>query len=114
MSPEAIPKKEQFAFAQDLTKQLLTLASGIIALTITFLKDVAAENGGAAQGWIQAAWVAYLISISFGVLTLMSLTDNIAKDKSIHEKETRIVAGVQIVSFAIALLLTVIFGFEAL
>jgi hypothetical protein len=97
-----------------VTKQLLTLASGIIALTITFLKDVVADRGASAQGWIQAAWIVYLVSIVFGVLTLMSLTDNIARDRSIFAIETRIVSACQIVTFTAALVLTVVFGFEAL
>ena len=31
--------KKAFEFAQDTTKQLITLATAIIALTITFAKD---------------------------------------------------------------------------
>jgi hypothetical protein len=69
--------EKAFEFAQEATKQLITLATGVIALTITFLKDVLGTDGSA--GFLQAAWVLYLVSIVFGVLTLLNLTGNLER-----------------------------------
>jgi hypothetical protein len=43
-----------FDFAQEVTKQLITLAIGIIALTVTFLVDVL-ENNSVRAGALQWA-----------------------------------------------------------
>lgn len=36
--------EKAFDFAQEVTKQLITLATGVIALTITFLTEVIATD----------------------------------------------------------------------
>src|SRR5690242_1048270 len=49
-----------FDFAQDVTKQLITLSTGVIALTITFLKDVATKAPSGALDFLHIAWVLFL------------------------------------------------------
>ncbi|HEX8692266.1 MAG TPA: hypothetical protein VF746_07600 [Longimicrobium sp.] len=64
-------RKLAFTFAGDTTKQLLTLSTGILALTITFARDVLRSVTITA---LVIAWFIYIISILAGVITLMVLT----------------------------------------
>jgi hypothetical protein len=64
--------EKAFDFAQDTTKQLITLATGVIALTITFLSDVIKTAPASSVTWLHSAWVLYLVSIVFGILTLLN------------------------------------------
>ncbi len=64
---EMEPRIEKaFAFAQETTKQLITLSTAVITLTITFLKDVVKAAPVGSAPYLQAAWVFYLLSIVFG------------------------------------------------
>jgi hypothetical protein len=52
-------------YAVDTLKQVLTLASAILALTITFLKDtLGSERGHAAWTWlVPAGWVFLIVVV---------------------------------------------------
>lgn len=69
--------KKSFDFASDSTKQLLTLSTGILALTITFGKDVYQGVPAASKDLLMQAWIGYLASILFGILTLFALTSTL-------------------------------------
>lgn len=60
--------------ANDLAKQLITLATGILALSITFIKDVLKINGEVVTWPLKTSWVAYLFSICFGIWNMMGIT----------------------------------------
>jgi len=107
--------QKAFDFAQEATKQLIGLSTGIIALTITFLGDVA-DSGSVA--FLQAAWVLYLVSVILGILTLLTLAGNLERptdgdNPTIYGTNIRTLAIGQVLSFAAALGLTLIFGFTA-
>jgi hypothetical protein len=57
-----------------LTEQLITLATGVITLSITFTKDIAEGQVKKGLGALKTAWVLYLISILFGLLALMAIS----------------------------------------
>ena len=122
---ESLPLEQQlldqatakaFDFAQDVTKQVLTLATGIIALTITFFKDFANNASYAAEFVMGCSWIAYLISVILGIWTLMALTGTLQPLRpanaqlSIQGKNVRLPAFLQLVSFLIALILSVCAG----
>lgn len=113
------PRDEKgFDFALDLTKQLITVATAVIALTITFLTDVAKDASAWTAVWLQFAWVLYLVSIAFGIFTLMALTGTLADPKakappSINAGNVRLFALAQQFSFFVAVALTLVFGFKA-
>jgi hypothetical protein len=102
-----------FAFAQEEAKQLITLATAVIALTITFLKDV---SGTGPNGWLIAGWCLYIVSIVAGVGTLMTLSGNLEKREfpSVYEKNTAVLAGAQVIAFVGGTMLVVVFGATAL
>jgi hypothetical protein len=109
--------EKAFDFAQEATKQLIGLATGVIALTITFLTDVAKTAPAGSKAFLQASWVMYLVSIVFGIVTLLALTGNLERAEqgnvSIYSGAIRIGSSAQILTFAVALILTLVFGFKA-
>lgn len=114
-----------FDFASELVKQLLTLSTGIIALTITFLKDVIEKAPTNLKWCIALAWIFYFISIAFGLLTMMALTGSLAPVKapadssettppaSIRSPNVTRLSAAQVITFGIGLVLTIIFGILA-
>lgn len=117
--------KKSFDFASDLTKQLLTLSTGIIALTITFLKDVVGDAPTSLKWCIALAWVFYFFSIAFGLWTMMALTGSLAPLKpaekppeirpsaSIRGANVTVPSAAQVITFGIGLVLTITFGILA-
>jgi hypothetical protein len=106
--------EKAFDFAADTVKQLITLATGIIALTITFSKDFLGDTEEG-RGLLMWSWGLYLISIIFGIVTMLALTGILGrrKDDSIYSPNVRLLAGGQIVSFLVATGLIVLFGIRA-
>jgi hypothetical protein len=104
-----------FDFAQETTKQLLTLSTGVIALTITFLKDVASEAPAGARDFLHVGWALFFVSIIAGVGVLMTLTGNLASaTTTVYTTNIRIFAAVQVLAFLAAVLCTLVFGWRAL
>lgn len=109
--------KMAFEAARDSTKQIMALSTGIITLTITFSKDFAGEGSGQ-RILALMAWGVLLVSVLFGLWTLLALTGTLeANDKdtriSIRGKNVTVPASIQVVTFFIGLALTVAFGFSA-
>jgi hypothetical protein len=107
--------KQAFEFARDTTKQLLTLATGIIALMITFTKDFAQSVEDTARLFALFSWCAYLLSVFGGLWTLLALTGTLeAEDDSVPVSirgiNVRLPAAIQVLSFLVGLVLTVMFG----
>ena len=108
-------RKLAFEFARDSSKQIITLSTGIIALTITFSKDFIASVDNTARTIALLAWFAFLFSVFAGVWTLLALTGTLeALDDSglvsIRGRNVTLPSMMQIVSFLLGLLLTVLFG----
>ncbi|MDQ3986134.1 MAG: hypothetical protein M3280_06505 [Actinomycetota bacterium] len=66
--------EKAFDFAQDTTKQLITLSSAILALTITFVTELVGDVEGWPKYFVGASWILNIVSIVCGLLTLMALT----------------------------------------
>jgi len=66
--------KKAFDFASESTKQLITLSTAILTLTITFSNDVFQSVDAWTKELLTYAWIIYLLSILFGILTLLALT----------------------------------------
>ncbi|MDQ2974902.1 MAG: hypothetical protein M3R69_05750 [Acidobacteriota bacterium] len=66
--------KKAFDFYADATKQLITLSTAIIAVMITLAKDILKPADGLAKFPLLAALIVYVISICFGLITLLNLT----------------------------------------
>lgn len=107
--------KAAFESVRDTAKQLIALATGVLALTVTFSKDFL---GPATSGrsLVHAAWYLLLVSSAAGVWVLMAVTGSLgAKGREIDHSTVfagNIVAPavIQVLTFAVGLLLAVIFG----
>lgn len=111
-----------FDFAQDTTKQIVTLSSGIIAITLTFLNGKLKSYPTPTRMWLEVGWALYLVSILFGVVTLMALSGNLERPNEPGEKEKQpsIYRGnirgpsiLQMLLFLLATIATLVFGFKA-
>ena len=89
------PVQKAFDFASDSTKQLITLSTAILALTITFNKDVLQSVSSSSINTLISAWIVYLVSIFFGVLTLLALTGTLDPRKDKNQQESVDTANVE-------------------
>ncbi len=106
--------KKAFDFAADVTKQLITLSTGITALTITFSKDFVHPPADALP-FVYGSWWFLILSVAFGILTLASLTWHLAnREKPIPQGPIiTTLSFLQFLTFGAGLILTVIFGIRA-
>ena len=112
--------KLAFEFASDLSKQLITLSTGILALTITFTKDTMGVAGKPIR-LLLFSWVSYLVSIFFGIWSLMALTGSLAPLAVIDPNavpvidfNVRLPSALQIISFIFSTALIIRFGWISL
>jgi hypothetical protein len=111
--------KKAFDFSADLTKQLITLATGIITLTIAFKKDFF-PNPNTMPTWLAyCTWYAFLASIAMGILTLSALTGTLdAKDKekelTIYSPNIVVFSILQFLTFGTGLFFTIYFAARGL
>ena len=112
--------KKAFDFACETTKQLITLSTGIITVTITFSKDILAMGKGGHNIILMASWILFLLSIILGVWTLMALTGELepvgkeVKKPSIRGKNVTFPSTLQILFFLMAIGLAVAYGVVSL
>jgi hypothetical protein len=111
-------EKKAFDFAADTTKQLITLATGIIAITITFSKDILGASLLTNSTFIFISWGLFILSIVSGIWSLLALTGNLqpmapsnqAESPTINSNNIRVPVFFQIICFIFGLMFTVIFG----
>jgi hypothetical protein len=114
-----------YSYAQEVSKQLITLSTAVFALTLTFAEKIE-QPGSGARAWLEIAWGFYLASVLFGTLTLMALAGHVAEPPvetdsegnesardTIYTPGIRLVAGLQIALFLAALVLTLVYGAKA-
>lgn len=113
---------EGYKSANELTKQLLTLATGVIALSITFTKDILRDAPQRVTLLIKLSWFTYLLSICFGMWAMMSLTGMIFKVSaegvaSVLQNpygSAILPSSLQILTFVVGTLFIILFGVKAL
>lgn len=121
------PPYKSFDFAADTVKQLIALSTAIIAFTVTFSKDLLGNSEITSKNLLAIIWLVYILSIISGILTLMALTATLEPKKpkenatppvkesiTVYDKSVRICAGIQIIFFGIAIILTGVFGYVTL
>lgn len=133
-------QKKAFDFAADVTKQLITLSTAIITITITFSKDIINFANSSAKNYLLWAWILFIATVFFGIWTLMALTGTLQPlkketnknpsesktessttqentcdfDCSINSKNIRIPSMLQIFCFIVALSFSIAYGFNSL
>jgi hypothetical protein len=107
--------QKTFDYAIDLTKQLLTLGTAVLALTITIGRDA----GTGRQGLLLTAWFAFLISIICGIAGLYALMTEFAPRRDGREARPSVASWrvrspllLQIVAFALGTVFLVAYGYS--
>jgi hypothetical protein len=63
--------------ALETTKQVITLSTGVITLTVTFLEKIVQPDGGTGRhvpGTLKLSWICFGFAILFAVWTLLAIT----------------------------------------
>ena len=115
-----------FELAADVTKQMITLSTGVIALTVAFSKDFLLVSPATVQGqtaiavaapWgaklsLAIAYVCFLICIGLGLATMARLT-SLIQDTNLPKVTEPLAFWLflsQSVSFGLGLISTAIYG----
>ena len=105
-----------FDFAESATKQLITLATGFIALTITFYEKFGGSDASVCFTGMIVSWIALGVSVLFGVWTLLALTGNLGdgkiadNDRTIYTSNVRLPSIIQIIAFVVGLAAAIYHG----
>ena len=111
--------EKAFTFASDIVKQVLTLASAILGVTVTFQKDILLDQGGWTERFLKGAWGALAVCVVFGLLALGAMTGQFASRQgavgppSVNSGSTRAFAIMQLLAFGIAIVLVMVFALTA-
>jgi hypothetical protein len=116
-----VEKSKPFDYAQDVTKQLITLSTGVVTVTVAFVGTIAPDAPSSGRVALYIAWGLFGLTILAGVATLLNLTGRVGsadKDgsKGIDDLGIRFFAIAQIALFVLAMVGTIYFGvrsFEA-
>lgn len=109
--------KLSYSSVADLSKQLITLGTGVVTLEVTFAKAFVEKT--LASSWqLQSSWALMLLSIVAGVWVLMALTGSMAKNSppqadDVYKSNIRLPALAQIGFFAGGMVFTILFGLKA-
>jgi Na+/proline symporter len=120
VAPSQVASKEFLAgvtLAADLSKQLITLSTGILALSITFAKDIVKTIERKDIRLLAAAWILYLLTILFALAHISCLIGTlipIIRSNFLNLLSARIMAAAQIATFVLATLYIIVFGLRVL
>lgn len=111
-------RNRAFDFAQDVTKQLLTLSTAVITITISFADNLAERAPCDARSVLFISWGLFALSIVLGVFTLLNLTGRVenaedAQSEGIYSGAVRAMSIGQIICFLLAFVGIVYFGARA-
>jgi hypothetical protein len=96
-------QKLAFSTASDACKQVLTLTTAIVTITIAFAKDLVKDSTPGDQIWLRTAWIAYSVSILAGILMLLAGTagspqSHARNEDTIYRSNVRLPAAIQMIS----------------
>ncbi|NMM00342.1 hypothetical protein HHL24_20665 [Paraburkholderia sp. RP-4-7] len=111
--------KEAFASVIDLTKQLITLGTGVLTLEVSFASGILSRAAIPKLWQLQWAWGLLLISVSAGIWAFMAVTGTLSSEKklapsTVFENNIRIPSFVQVFCFALGMASTMWYGLEVL
>jgi hypothetical protein len=106
--------KQAFTGASDWAKQIMTLSTGIVTLTVTLSDSIFGNLSGGSRWLLFVAWALYLVSIFCGIWVLTRLNDTLCDEPSVVASDVRKAhpqAFLQVSAFVAATGVIVIFGF---
>lgn len=120
--------KKAFDFEADFTKQLIALSTGVVALTITFSKDILAASKSTASGsstvvgipfevtgWLFGALLLFIVSIFCGIFCYSQIVVVLEKKTeklAINNWKILVPSWIQLGSFGIAMFFTTIYAWQ--
>ena len=108
-------------FSGEVTKQIVTLSTGIIALTVTFAKEFKVIGEGSAltvPGSLKLSWVSFAVSILFAIWTLLAIAGTLNEidrgGETTNPKRTniRIPAALMVLAFFVGIISTIWAGWK--
>jgi len=110
------------SFAADAARQVLVLATGVLAITVTFMSDIVPERSTLAIFLMGTGWLALLLSAVAGLSCLYVLAGEVANAEaegdgaraSILTRPILYTSRAQIVAFMVGLVFIVVAAFTAL
>lgn len=121
MDPLAAGKRVEmsFSFAQETTKQIITLSTAVIAFTVTFSKDFIKNASYDSRAYVTASWILFLQAIFFGLMTHCALTGELGSARErgprrVYRLHIRLMSFTQILLFTAGLALQVMFAYSEL
>lgn len=101
-------QRKAYDFAADAAKQIISLSTAIIAVSVTLAGDKL-KNGSSTM--LTVTWGLFLLAIFFGIWMLLGLTGNMAKSApDIYSTNIRLPWFLQISCFLLALIMTIRVG----
>jgi len=108
------PTSLAFTFAKEIALQLITLSTGLLALTVTFTKEILKTVTKKNKSVLRIASIILLVSILCGVWTMMALTGTLMPSKPLAHgtpyefgPNVRWPAGAQVILFFIGTIILV-------
>lgn len=105
--------------AADLAKQLITLSTGLTALTVTFSdKFRLPDTPITINSYLVFAWITFILTVVFGVWSQMAITGTINKaaiegiTPDANKPNIRIPALLMILAFSLGLIFTTLAGYK--
>lgn len=96
---------DSFEFAKATVTQLITLATGVIGVSVTFSKDISVGVTARDRFWLFSSWIALLLSVLAGVWTMMALTGTVVDPNvlpgAIYNSNIAIPCFLQVVTFVV-------------
>jgi hypothetical protein len=110
-------RSKSFDFAADATKQLITVATGVVTAAVIFSKDFSPTG----RGYAVAAWIFLILSVICGIVSLLGLVGQLTNSQdgpnlptlSGEKSIIRPAAGAQVGLFLVGMVFLIIFGFKA-
>lgn len=107
--------EKSFDFANEIGKQIITLSTGILALSATFFEKIAKESGENIS-LLYWSWAFFILSIILGIITMGSLTSQLSPKSetpnhvpSINSTNVKVPAVAQWLAFIAAMILFLIY-----
>ena len=103
--------KEGIALAAEISKQLINLSTGILALHITFMKDALKSASKPQRRLLLSSWGAYLLTIIFALWHLSALTGSLLQSKSatsVDVESATLPAYLQMIAFLVGTVLIIV------
>ena len=104
-------------FVKEIAKQLISLATGVLTLSVTFTKDIAKQVPADGTKWLKTAWVLLLISIFCGIAELSALAGALLPIKQAPlsiPSNSRIFGFLQLLLFCGGTTAIMVYGFKVL